>query len=229
MMTKPVKSRKSDKRKEKKWILRNGLKAYLTRMRRLPNLQLPGCVRQGIVLSPRMFSSEYIDMAGCLEETLHRIMEADDQSGVPSDAVTDETIRSVLLADKKEDEDENGALEIDLGYRIHGQIMTFKRVPLTAVGFEKKMYERYKLIWMLENGITLFDAFAEWRDYCDPENGFNTGESSEDAFEDWEYNSGFSGSLYPCFEKYLQTDYQMEDLQRTFTAHEQRCWRLDQP
>lgn len=107
--------------------------------------------------------------------------------------------------------------------------MTFKRVPLTAVGFEKKLYERYKLIWMLENGITLFEAFVEWRDYCDSENGFNTGESSEAAFEDWENNCGFSGSLYPCFEEYLETEYQIEEIWGTFTAHEQRCWRLDQP
>ena len=96
-------------------------------------------------------------------------MEADDQSGVPSGAVTDETIRSVLLADKKEDEDENGSLELDLGYRIHGQIMTFKRFPLTAVGFEKKLYERYKLIWMLDHGITLFDAFAGFEEYLKTE------------------------------------------------------------
>ena len=140
-------------------------------------------------------------------------MEADDQSGVPSGAVTDETIRSVLLADKKEDEDENGSLELDLGYRIHGQIMTFKRFPLTAVGFEKKLYERYKLIWMLDHGITLFDAFAEWRDYCDPANGFEADTSSEAAFE----------------EEYLKTEYQIEEMRGTLTEDEHRCWRLDQP
>ena len=205
------------------------LKSVLNEDEAIAEFTVTGTRQTGYCIVPADVSSEYIDITGCLEETLHRIIEAEDQSGVPSDAVTDETIRSVLLADKKEDEDENGSLEIDLGYRIHGQIMTVKRVPLTAVGFEKKMYERYKLIWMVDHGITLFDAFAEWRDYCDPANGFEADTSSEAAFEDWEYNSGFSGSLYPCFEKYLQTDYQIEDLQRTFTAHEQRCWRLDQP
>ena len=205
------------------------LKSVLNEDEAIAEFTVTGMRQTGYCIVPADVSSEYIDIAGCLEETLHRIIEAEDQSGVPSDAVTDETIRSVLLADKKEDEDENGSLELDLGYRIHGQIMTFKRVPLTAVGFEKKLYERYKLIWMLDHGITLFDTFAEWRDYCDPANGFEADTSSEAAFEDWEYNSGFSGSLYPCFEEYLETDYQMEDLQRTFTAHEQRCWRLDQP
>ena len=205
------------------------LRSVLHEDEAIAEFTVTGMYQPGYCIIPAGIPTEYIDIAGCIEETLHRIMEADDQSGVPSNAVNNETIRSVLLADTEEDEDENGSLEIDLGYRIHGQIVTFKRVPLTAVGFEKKMYERYKLIWMLDNGITLFDAFAEWRDYCDSENGFNTGESSEDAFEDWENNCGFSGSLYPCFEEYLETDYQMEDMRDIFNEDELRCWELDQP
>lgn len=205
------------------------LKSVLNEDEAIAEFTVTGTRQTGYCIVPADVSSEYIDITGCLEETLHRIIEAEDQSGVPSDAVTDETIRSVLLADKKEDEDENGSLEIDLGYRIHGQIMTVKRVPLTAVGFEKKLYERYKLIWMLDHRITLFDAFAEWRDYCDSENGFNTGESSEAAFEDWEDNCGFSGSLYPCFEGYLKTEYQIEEMRGTLTEDEHRCWELDQP
>ena len=48
-------------------ILVYGLKAYLTRMRRLPNLQLPGGVRQGIVLSPRMFRQNTLIWQGVLK------------------------------------------------------------------------------------------------------------------------------------------------------------------
>ena len=205
------------------------LRSVLHEDEAIAEFTVTGMYQPGYCIIPAGIPTEYIDIAGCIEETLHRIMEADDQSGVPSNVVNDETIRSVLLADKEEDEDENGSLEIDLGYRIHGLIMTFKRVPLTAVGFEKKLYERYKLIWMLDHGITLFDAFAEWRDYCDPANGFEADTSSEAAFENWEYNCGFSGSLYPCFEEYLETDYQMEDMRGIFTKDELRCWELDQP
>ncbi|MDY6279534.1 MAG: hypothetical protein SPL63_05365, partial [Roseburia faecis] len=75
----------------------------------------------------------------------------------------------------------------------------------------------------------LFDAFAEWRDYCDPENGFASDESSEAAFEEWENGCGFSGSLYPCFDEYLETEYQMEDMRLIFSEDEARCWELDQP
>ena len=205
------------------------LRSVLHEDEAIAEFTVTGVYQPGYCIIPAGIPTEYLDIAGCIEETLHRIIEADDQSGVPSNAVKDETIRSVLLADKEEDEDENGSLEIDLGYRIHGQIITFKRVPLTSVGFEKKLYERYKLIWMLDHGITLFDAFAEWRDYCDPANGFEGNKSSEAAFEDWEYTCGFSGSLYPCFEEYLETEYQMEDMRLIFSEDEARCWELDQP
>lgn len=218
-----------DKRKEKKMNNVEWLKNTLNDDEAIAEFTVTGMRQTGYCIVPANVSSEYIDIAGCLKKTLHRIMEADDQSGVPSDAVTDETIRSVLLADKKEDEDENGSLELDLGYRIHGPIMTFKRIPLTSVGFEKKLYERFKLIWMLDHGITLFDAFAEWRDYCDPANGFEGDESSEAAYEDWEDECGFSGILYPCFDEYLKTEYQSKDKRLTFSKEEARCWRLDQP
>ena len=184
------------------------LRSVLHEDEAIAEFTVTGMYQPGYCIIPAGIPTEYIDIAGCIEETLHRIMEADDQSGVPSNVVNDETIRSVLLADKEEDEDENGSLEIDLGYRIHGLIMTFKRVP---------------------HGITLFDAFAEWRDYCDPANGFEADTSSEAAFENWEYTCGFSGSLYPCFEEYLETDYQMEDMRDIFNEDELRCWELDQP
>lgn len=211
------------------------IKSMLHEDEAIAEFTVAGMRQTGYCIVPANVSSESIDVAQCLKETLHRIIEAGDQSDVPSDAVTDETIRSVLLANKEKGEDESGPLELDLlsilyiGYRIHGLITAVKRVPLTAVGFEKKLYERYKLIWMIDHGITLFDAFAEWRDYCDPANGFDGGESSKSAFEDWEYNCGFSGSLYPCFEEYLETDYQVEEMRVTLTADDQKCWKLDQP
>ena len=205
------------------------LKSVLCVDEAVAEFTVAGMYQPGYCIIPAGIPTEYLDIAGCLEETLHRIIETDDQSGVPSNAVKDETIRSVLLADKEDAGDDEEVTEIDLGYRIHGPLMTFKRLPLTAFGFEKKLYERFKLIWILEHGITLFDAFAEWRDYCDPANGFASDESSEAAFEEWENDCGFSGSLYPCFDEYLETEYQMEDMRLIFSEDEARCWELDQP
>lgn len=201
------------------------LKSVLCVDEAVAEFTVAGMYQPGYCIIPAGIPTEYLDIAGCLEETLHRIIEADDQSGVPSNAVKDETIRSVLLADKEDGEDENEALEIDLGYRIHGQIMTFKRLPLTASGFEKKLYERYKLIWMLDHGITLSEAFRDWSMYLSDADI----KMPEEVFGNWENDCGFSGNLYPCFDEYLETEYQMEDMRLIFSEDEARCWELDQP
>lgn len=205
------------------------LKSLLNEDEAIAEFTVTEMYQPGYCIIPAGIPTEYIDIAGCIEETLHRIMEADDQSGVPSNVVNDETISSVLLADKEEDEDENGSLEIDLGYRIHGLIMTFKRVPLTAVGFEKKLYERYKLIWMLDHGITLREAFRDWSMYLSWNRRDADIKTPEEVFENWENDCGFSGSLYPCFDEYLETEYQLEDMRLIFSEDEKRCWELDQP
>ena len=210
------------------------LKELLLDDEALAEFTVPGMYRTGYCIIPADVSTEHLDIAGCLEETLHRLIDtrnehAEDPSYFFSDITEEDLIYQVLMADQEEAGEDEEATEIDLGYRIHGPLITFKRLPLTAFGFEKKMYERYKFIWMLEHGITLFDAFAEWRDYCDPANGFPSGLSSGAAFEEWENDCGFSGSLYPCFDEYLETEYQMEDMRLIFSEDEARCWELDQP
>lgn len=256
------------------------LKSILNEDEAIAEFTVAGMYQPGYCIIPAGVSTEYLDIAGCLEETLHRIIEATDQSGVPSNAVKEETIRNVLLADKEDAGDDEEVTEIDLGYRIHGPLMTFKRLPLTAAGFEKKLYERYKLIWMLEHGITLREAFRDWNMYLSgnrrdadvqtPEETFENWKNAcgfsgslypclldhgitlreafldwsmylswnrrdadiktpEEVFENWENGCGFSGSLYPCFDKYLETEYQIEDMRLIFSEDEARCWELDQP
>jgi hypothetical protein len=191
----------------------------------------------GYCIVPDDRPTDRLDIAGCLEETLHRIIEekhrADNQSLVNHPFFNDSEeglVRQFMLADQDlSDEDEGkDATEIDSGYRIHGPLISFRRVPLTADSFERKLYERYKLLWMLDQGITLQEAFAEWRDYCDPANGMDPGTSNEDAFADWESNSGFSGSLYVCFDEFLNTEYKFDDERLMPWAEEREIWKLDQ-
>ena len=205
------------------------LKSVLNEDEAIAEFTVAGMYQPGYCIIPAGVSTEYLDIAGCLEETLHRILEANDQSGVPSNAVKDETIRSVLLADKEDAGDDEEVTEIDLGYRIHGPLMTFKRLPLSAVGFEKKLYERYKLIWMLDHGITLREAFRDWSMYLSWNRRDADIKTPEEVFENWENDCGFSGSLYPCFDEYLETEYQLEDMRLIFSEDEARCWELDQP
>lgn len=193
-----------------------------------------GQYTSGLCIVPDDKPVEQMDIAGCLEETLHRIIEekryadANMQIHHPFYSETEERlILSILMADQ-EPEEELDSVEIDLGYRIHGCLTSFARVPHTARCFEKKLYERYKLIWMMDQNITLFDAFAEWRDYCDPANGMDPGTYTEDAFDSWEEDSGFCGSLYPCFDEFVAVEYSQKDDRLFFNEEEEKCWELDQ-
>lgn len=208
------------------------LKSVLNEDEAIAEFTVAGMYQPGYCIIPAGVSTEYLDIAGCLEETLHRILDVEDKSGVPSKSIKEDTVRSILIADKEvneEDEDEDAIVEIDLGYRIHSPIISFTRVPLTAVGFEKKLYERYKLIWMLDHGITLREAFRDWSMYLSWNRRDADIKTPEEVFENWENDCGFSGSLYPCFEEYLETEYQMEDMRLIFSEDEARCWELDQP
>lgn len=200
----------------------------------LAKFGVEGQYTTGLCIIPDDKPVEQLDIAGCLEETLHRILEVKryvdnkEQINHPFCWKSEEDLIWSILMANQEPAEESDCTEIDLGYRIHGCLTSFQRVPFTAVGFEKKLYERYKLIWMLDQGITLFDAFAEWRDYCDPANGLDTDTSNEDAFDSWEEDSGFSGSLYPCFGEFVEVEYSQKDDRLFFNVEEEKRWELDQ-
>lgn len=79
----------------------------------------------GYCLVPGDSDLRYLDISRCLEETLHRIIDQDNSEPIFCGYSTDEVVAAVMLADKDPaDEDEEG-IEIDLGYRIHGPLMTF--------------------------------------------------------------------------------------------------------
>lgn len=200
----------------------------------LAEFTVEGWYSPGLCIIPDDKPVERLDIAGCLEETLHRIIEekryADNEAQINHPFYSEseaDLIGSILMADQDPGE-ELDSVEIDLNYRIHGCLTSFERVPHTALHFEKKLYERYKLIWMLDHRITLCDAFAEWRDYCDPANGLDAGTSNEDAFDSWEEDSGFSGRLYPCFDEFVAVEYSQKDDRLFFNTEEEKRWELDQ-
>ena len=200
----------------------------------LAEFTVEGQYTSGLCIIPDDKPIEQLDISGCLEETLHRIIE--EKRYADNEAQTDhpfylqseeDLIGSILMADQ-DPEEELDSVEIDLGYRIHGCLTSFRRIPHTALQFERELYERYKLIWMMDHRITLYDAFAEWRNYCDPANGMDPETFSEEAFDSWEMNSGFSGSLYPCFDEFVACEYRHKDERLFFNKEEERLWELDQ-
>lgn len=70
-----------------------------------------------------------IDLNGCLENTLHHLLEEKDEHPELDSLSSDDVVRMVMLADQDADPDDDeieenyGSLDIDLGYRLHGPIL----------------------------------------------------------------------------------------------------------
>ena len=76
----------------------------------------------------------------------------------------------------------------------------------------RELYERFRLQWMLDHGHTLtelIDALQTLREE-EPEI------TLQSIFEDWEFGYGFGSEIWPCYEEFLDSEYQeMENARRT--------------
>ena len=79
----------------------------------------------GYCLIPSDVNLRNIDVGGCLEETLHRIIDRDEKDPAFCGYSKEEAVAAVMLADKDPAEEDEEGIEIDLGYRIHGPLLTF--------------------------------------------------------------------------------------------------------
>lgn len=70
---------------------------------------------------------------------------------------------------------------------------------------EQVAYERFKLQWMLEHGYTLIDLIHEL-EMLRCESGPEI--SLESIFQDWEFGYGFQSEIWPCFDEYMDCEYQ---------------------
>ena len=71
----------------------------------------------------------------------------------------------------------------------------------------KKAYEKFKLQWMIDHGFTLTDLMEcmEVMLHEDALDGLHT--KLSELFSRWEFGVGFaSGSVWPCYDEYLQND-----------------------
>jgi hypothetical protein len=69
-----------------------------------------------------------IDLGGCLENTLHRLLEEKNEHPELDSLSPDDVVRMVMLADQDtdsddDDEEDDRSFDIDLGYRLHGPIL----------------------------------------------------------------------------------------------------------
>lgn len=83
-----------------------------------------GNYNMGYCLIPSDLDLRNIDVGGCLEETLHRIIDQDEKDPAFCGYSKEEAIAAVMLADKEPADENEEVIEIDLGYRTHGPLLT---------------------------------------------------------------------------------------------------------
>jgi len=66
---------------------------------------------------------------------------------------------------------------------------------------EEKAYQQFKLKWMLDHDWTLEDLISELSEQMRDSSGE---ESLEEIFKMWEEDAGFGGSIWPCFDEYIE-------------------------
>lgn len=63
---------------------------------------------------------------------------------------------------------------------------------------EKKMYESYKMLWMISHEITMEEISIladQWK-----------ADDDDRTFEEYIEEFGFGGEIWPCFEEFIESD-----------------------
>lgn len=79
----------------------------------------------------------------------------------------------------------------------------------------KRAYEAYKLDWMIQHGYTLSDFIKEIGGYME--------ESEEDivcSFDNWEFDCGFNGEIWACYEEFCENEYQDKEYVKQLLGEE---------
>ncbi len=71
----------------------------------------------------------------------------------------------------------------------------------------RKLYERYKLQWMIYHDFSLVDLIKELEVMIQEDAEFeDIRQSLQERFEAWEFGIGFGGQIWPCFDEFVESD-----------------------
>ena len=72
----------------------------------------------------------------------------------------------------------------------------------------KQAYEIFRLQWMIDHGYGVLDLIKNLETMIEEDqNEFGVRTGLESLFQDWEFCIGFDGSIWPCYEEFLEHDY----------------------
>lgn len=81
----------------------------------------------------------------------------------------------------------------------------------------KVAYEKFRLQWMLDHGYTLSDLIRQIQ-LCLDEQDEDESINLDVLFEEWEHSFGFNGSIWPCFDEFLESEYLSFDYMRSLLS-----------
>lgn len=79
---------------------------------------------------------------------------------------------------------------------------------MIEVNDPRQAYEIFKLQWMIDHGYSIPDLIAQLEAMVEEdenESGIRTGLLS--LLQDWEFGIGFDGSIWPCYQEFLENEY----------------------
>lgn len=89
---------------------------------------------------------------------------------------------------------------------------------------KKIAYEKYRLDWMIAHGHSLTELLRdlEFLSREDPDCNLLT------LFENWEYDNGFGGELWVCYDEFLESEYKDESyMKELLTEDEYELYSLE--
>ena len=72
----------------------------------------------------------------------------------------------------------------------------------------KQAYEIFRLQWMIDHGYSLEDLVRNLESMIlEDENESGVRTDLPSLFQDWEFGIGFDGSIWPCYQEFLENEY----------------------
>ena len=91
----------------------------------------------------------------------------------------------------------------------------------------KKVYDRYKLVWLKTHGFRLEDFLQSVFEYIRESEIDLDKTSIADAMHEWEIESGFNSEIYPCFDEFVACDLNIELLKELVEPNEFKDFIFD--
>ena len=89
-------------------------------------------------------------------------------------------------------------------------------------------YEKYKLTWMIKQGISLKDLIEALAEQQREDSSIGENKNLLAAYKDWELDMGFgSGSIWVCFDEFLDNEYQDTQFMRSILTEKEYRTYLD--